>query len=210
MVRVDRQRMVSGFYRDVTKPGRTWLKSHPSQRPDDKWNHSPYRELFYEAYHGICAYTLRPITIHDMEIDHFHPVSSHRNQSYVWKNYRLASGGFNKLKRDRSVADPFAVPPDACRLHLSTGEIYLNPSLSGAWASLLGDSIRILDLNEKTLSDSRARKYSGYLRNHDVQMLVMEGPYVACEMLRQGEIAEEDRRKCVELLHGLGFSWVGV
>jgi len=225
MMRIAQAQEPSAFHRDVTVRGRKYLEKHPNtpgSKLPDYWN--DYRDEFFEAYHGICAYTVtRIIDGHGFQMDHYRPkgVPRYRHLAYAWSNFRLISNRSNLKKGTARVADPFAIPDGACRISFLRGRITLNAALPANERELLVKTIRRLGLNEGASQQARTRAYRQY-RNHvlnrrgdlavrprdciDIEHLTRWYPFVASEMLRLGRIEPEDRERCRQILSELGFA----
>ncbi len=80
MLRIAKAREPKGFRSQVTTKGKEYLRSNPTTPPNKLpklWR--KYKDAFYDAYHGICAYTAtKIIRCHGFHMDHFRPKSNPR------------------------------------------------------------------------------------------------------------------------------------
>ena len=220
MLRIDQAPEPVSFKTSVEIPGDAWLQAHPTRQADEKmpdyWK-ACAKDLF-EAYHGICAFTLMRIKkAHGKEMDHFRPKSlpRYRNLAYKWTNFRLVSPRINKKKWAHLLADPFKIPKDGFYIDFSDGRIQVNPrwQKSPVVSKLLQKTRDQLALNDEGLPEGRKEAYDDYM-NQDPQyhsgicVVVRECPFVAYEMLRQGWLRAEDRDICRNILKSIGFSWI--
>lgn len=208
----------------VTRKGKRYLANNPNtpaSKLPDYWN--AFRDDFFDVYHGICAYTAtKIIKEHGFQMDHFLPKSipRYRPLAYDWSNFRLAAPNPNLKKRTEVIADPFAVPDNACQIGFLKGRIKLDPELPVSQRNLLVKTIRLLDLNKGASLESRLKafcQYRRFVRNRnagnassqrdcmDIEHLTRWYPFVASEMLRIGKIAPEDCPRCRQILSELGF-----
>lgn len=208
----------------VTRKGKRYLAENPNtpaSKLPDYWN--ALRDDFFEAYHGICAYTAtKIIKEHGFQMDHFLPKSNplYKTLAYDWSNFRLAAPNPNLKKRTEVIADPFTVPDNACQIDFLKGRIQLAPELPASQRNLLLKTIRLLELNKGASLETRLKAFCQYRRHVknrsgkvparkrdciDVEHLTRWYPFVASEMLRHGLIAPEDCNLCRQLLSELGF-----
>lgn len=220
MLRIDEAPEPASFHDKVEIPGNAWLTAHPTRQADEKmpdyWR-ACSGELF-DAYHEICAFTLMRIKkMHGKEMDHFRPKSRYPKLAYKWANFRLVAPRINKKKWAHLLADPFKIPKDAFYIDFSDGRIQVNPRWrnSPVVGKLLQKTIDQLALNDEGLPESRKEAYEDYMNsdpqyNLGICVLVRESPFVAYEMLRQGDLKVEDCEVCRNQLRVMGFSWITI
>lgn len=222
MLRISKARAPRGFRAEVTEKGKVHLAARPKGKLPGLWRN--YKDAFYDAYHGICAYSATQINrVHGFHMDHFLPTSNprYRHLAYTWSNFRLASPCINSKKGDAIIADPFTLPDQACRISFLTGKMTLNPNLPESQRKLLEKTIRRLGLNEGASMQNRVKAFGDYRRHAkhrngettthrrgsmNVIFLTENYPFVASEMLRLGLIAPKDCGPCRQLLSKLGFA----
>lgn len=220
MLRIDQAPEPAAFKDEVENPGSAWLRSHPTPQKDEKlpdyWR--ACADNLYDAYHGICAFTLMryPKAV-GMEVDHFLPKSEFRDLAYKWSNFRLVAHHINQKKWAHLVADPFKIPKDAFYIDFTDGKIHPEPKIYNIAlpkvCKLLMMTLDKLALNDEGLPESRKEACDDYLRQPQqlgVERLTMDYPFVAYEMLRQGKLKEGDRNTCRSILKSIGFSWITI
>lgn len=99
----------NNFDAEVQIPGNAWLQAHPSaKRPPALWKN--YTNDLADGFADLCGYAamLDPT---GGTVDHYLSYKHHPNLTYVWDNYRFASGTLNSSKKtaDHTVLDPYAV-----------------------------------------------------------------------------------------------------
>jgi uncharacterized protein (TIGR02646 family) len=150
----------------------------------------------WDAYGGTCAYlaVYFPFPIGAANVEHFVAKSKNAGDAYEWSNYRLASFGPNRLKRDfNDVLDPFTLAPDTFFLDpFLKGAIIPNPSLAPTSLAAAKRTIGRLNLDSEECREMRKGYFSEYLcdRNESrvvaLRYLRKHSPFVHYEAQRQG------------------------
>jgi uncharacterized protein (TIGR02646 family) len=156
-----------------------------------------------EVYGHTCAYLgirIHPVT-GAAEVDHFLPKSKHQALAYDWSNFRLSCKQVNTYKLNHEdVLDPFAIAHNLFSLNLFSGEVEIGPgATTPAIREQVIATIRRLRLNiDPTFVAAR----KDYIDRHfaiaspnsllkqppmDFQALQFEAPFVAAEVVRQGQ-----------------------
>lgn len=182
-------------------PVATRIKDIPSKMLPDHWRRA--LPALREAYSHICAYLgLRiPPAVGAAEVDHFRPKSKNQHLAYRWENFRLSSKLVNTFKLDyEDVLDPFKIGSDWFSLNLLSGEVEIGP---GASSPILREKVQAtinrLRLNKNPVFvDARKDyidRYFGVTNPSDplspppmdLRSLAYEAPFVAAEIVRQGQ-----------------------
>jgi len=181
------------FDQNVRKPGKAFLLMvpHPSSK---EWERRAYwqRSLpdLYEAYNGICAYSVEwiPENVGDPTVDHYMPKANYPALAYEWSNYRLAALRFNRAKRDYlDVLDPFTLEPDWFALNFPYPLIKPNAGISSTQSRMVIDTVNRLKLNDGISIRSRQRWISGFSNGlFPFDFLKRNAPFIAYELQRQG------------------------
>lgn len=211
MLKVDPVRASVSFYKQVTVPGRRYLREHPEARGKllpNLWN--ACRNDVYRAYHGICAYlAVYLVEAAGYEVDHYIPKSRNAQLAFQWSNLRLSSSHANKKKWAHHVCDPFTLPVGAFEINFLTGRILVSRRLPKELRIDLSNTIRILDLNSQAARATRFQPYAKYKRGSlDVETLTNWYPFAAFEMMRQGRLKPGDGRRCASVLRNIGYASV--
>jgi len=219
MMRIDPAAEPTGFKECVHDKGAKWLAkpANNGKEPSDYyWNRAKLpngntcRQELYDAYHGICAYSLFRIPDGaSFHVDHFRPKADpqYRQYAYDWDNYRLAGSAWNQRKKMSIIPDPFKIARDVCQLSFPDCTICYDQN--SADYPLMKQTVECLGLDRGKTPKNRKIAFERYMDGKiDVEVLAEDTPFVAYEMLRQGYIKAVDQQRCQDALHGLGFSWV--
>lgn len=185
------------FDSNVRRPGRAWLKARgvpPKRRlPAGAQLKAYWRRTAAElhaVYGGVCAYACvfleRPLG--GVSTDHFVAKSRRLSLAYEWSNYRLACLIMNARKTDyETVLDPFTLSANTFHLELVSGRIYPNPRLARSKRDAAQTTIDVLELDDPTFREMRARHYAEYVAGeYDAVFLRKRSPFVWTEADRQG------------------------
>ncbi len=165
---------------DATSRGLTW----------DDFDKRQVRSCLRTMQSGLCAYCERKLDSLDARtrIDHFVPQSSPKGASRVfdWTNHYLSCDcrdtcDNHKSNDEREIVNPDTEDPVRYLTYLPTGSICAVPELPVEDARKAQNTIEILNLNYRSLADSRViafnriLKHSGesvlreFIRNHVVE-----------------------------------------
>jgi hypothetical protein len=149
-----------------------------------------------EAYQRVCAYAcfrIHPVT-GAKSVDHMAPKSRAWDRVYEWNNYRLACSLLNARKRDfADVLDPFEIQDGWFELELVGFQVLPAKGLPAATAERVESTIRRLGLNAPSFRTARERDWTSYAEGHvSFEILLEESPFVARELLRQGQLRPGD------------------
>lgn len=219
-MRIERMPTPRGFVANVFRPGRAWLEAHPyPEQVKALWRDvrladgRTCQDALAESYHHICAYSLFRGRV-SLDVEHYKPKQDplYRKLAYCWFNYRLADSRLNIWKHRAQLPDPFKVGINACTLNFEKDALIELDKSQNGWQAL-EKAIATLRLNTGALKKDRYEAYTRYLSEDEqehigIVPLSEDYPFVAYEMLRQGRIKDQDRDKCKEVLHELGFAWV--
>lgn len=149
-----------------------------------------------EAYNRICSYLcLRiPGGTGAPSVDHMVPKSTHWDQVYEWRNYRLACSLMNARKGAvAGVLDPFDVEDGWFALELVEFQVVRGEGLADGVLSSVEATIERLRLNDVTCCDARAEFAEDYWQGDiSFDYLTRHAPFVAGELRRQGRLRRDD------------------
>lgn len=148
------------------------------------------------AYKRLCAYTCLYIerVTGGATVDHMLPKSTHWDQVYEWRNYRLACGLMNGRKNDaRDVLDPFEIEDGWFALELDDCQVISGPGLDDATKARVEATIARLRLNDLDCLRARQEYVFAYLEGEiPLRYLERRSPFIARELRRQGRLREGD------------------
>jgi len=201
MIPVTRQPEPVNFDRDVRQKGLAWIKKRNLPKTGPPPANTPFQsywtkitEQIHERYEGVCAYYSCYIHLSSGAVttDHFVPKTKETSLVYEWSNYRLASLGANRLKRDfMDVLDPFSIQPETFHLHLLSGKVFVNPNagFDAQYISLAESTIARLQLNSHSNRNMRLDFINQYISGEFTSPhLLRVNPFVYFEMQRQGQL----------------------
>lgn len=142
------------------------------------------------AYGHICSYVcvyIEPVT-GAASVDHMLAKSLSWQETYEWRNYRLACSLMNSRKNDyRDVLDPFEIDDDWFHLELVGYQVIPRADLDPAIKSRVQATIKRLKLNDRDCLVLREDYATDYFQG-DISLgyLRRRAPFLAREIERQG------------------------
>ena len=158
------------FDRQCRQRGKEWLVRNASERPRDYW--SPFRDALAEGFGQRCGYLGMYIT--SGHVDHYRPLSKHRELAYEWDNYRYVDGTINQCKGSLGVEllDPHEVEDGWFAVELPSLQMRITervPESLRARASFTLERLRLRD------GEAAIRYRRGWLEMYESRQLSLEG-----------------------------------
>ena len=194
MIPIQLQPEPEDFFERVKKDGRKFLSENP-QPTSKEWKGKEYwqRSLpnMRQAYRKICAYCCHwiPHSTGNHSIDHFIPKSQKPNLAYDWANFRYVSARFNSRKGTKTILDPFEILNESFIIDFKSFLIHPNSNLLPEEKKAARETIKRLKLNS---DDDLVKERQTYFLDYQAgeisfEHLVKRAPFIAYEILRQGE-----------------------
>jgi hypothetical protein len=143
------------------------------------------------AYGHICGYVciyIEPVT-GAASVDHMLPKSTSWQETYEWRNYRLACSLMNSRKNDyKDVLDPLEIGDDWFHLELVGYQVIPRTDLQPDDKTRVQATIDRLKLNDRDCLSIREEYASNYFqREISLGYLRRRAPFLAREIERQGK-----------------------
>ena len=140
----------------------------------------------------LCVYIARGTGA--PSVDHMISKSTHWDQVYEWRNYRLACALMNSRKGAvASVLDPFEIEDGWFALELVAFQVIPGDGLPDDTEMLVRDTIRQLRLNDVVCCDARGEYAQEYQAGHiSLDYVMRHAPFVGRELRRLGRLRPGD------------------
>jgi hypothetical protein len=135
----------------------------------------------------VCIY-IEPVT-GAASVDHMLPKSTSWQETYEWRNYRLACSLMNSRKNDyKDVLDPLEIGDDWFHLELVGYQVIPRTDLQPDDKTRVQATIDRLKLNDRDCLSIREEYASNYFqREISLGYLRRRAPFLAREIERQGK-----------------------
>ena len=166
-------------------PGNTWLTTHVSGRPADRW--SPFRLDLAAGFAGRCGYGA--MWISSGTVDHFASCDEDRSKAYEWSNYRYVEGWFNSSKSKQPSAnllDPFEVQQGWFEVDLPSLQLRLTNAVPPELRERAEFTLKRLPLrdDERVIRQRRAW-LEMYEQGTPLDVIAQKAPLIAQAIRRQ-------------------------